>query len=344
MTPTPLKLTRTAVVLGLAATFGLSACATPVEEATGADTAGAVRVVTTTTQLTDFAAEIGGSDIELQGLLRPGSSAHHFDPTPADLLALGQADVLVVNGVELESFIDSAIEASGFDGEIITASDGVDLEELGHGEESSHDGHDHEEQGHDGHDHGPVNPHIWTSPSQARGMAAEVASGLEKADPAHAEDFKRRAADYDARLAALDAWLATQFERVPEAQRVLVTGHDSLSYFLADYDIAFAGAILPSFEDNAEPSASEIDALINRIKEAGVTAIFVESSMSPKLARTIARESGAQVIDAESLFADALGGPGSGAETYIDATAHNARVILEAWGFDPDPLPQEIAA
>ena len=120
---------------------------------------------------------------------------------------------------------------------------------------------------------------------------------------------------------------------------MLVTGHDSLSYYLHDYDIAFAGSILPSFEDNAEPSATEIDALVARIKQLGVPAIFVESSMSPKLARTIAREAGVQVIDAESLYADALGPAGSGADTYLDATAHNTRVILEAWGVDPDPLP-----
>lgn len=358
----------TAVV---ATALTLSSCAPP---ASNADVeSDRLSVVATTTQLADFAAEVGDGDIELHSLMTPGASAHHFDPSPSDLLALAQADVLLVNGVGLESFLDSAIEASGFQGEIVTASDGIDLEEAAHVSEdmgggahdhgdtddhaheqadehaddhdapASHDdhgGHDHDGHGHDGHDHGPVNPHIWTSPRQAEGMVAEVARGFAKADSTHASHYERRADHYIVRLQALDAWAAAQFARVPAADRVLVTGHDSLSYYLHDYDIAFAGSILPSFEDNAEPSATEIDALVARIKQLGVPAIFVESSMSPKLARTIAREAGARVIDADSLYADALGPAGSGADTYLDATAHNTRVILEAWGVDPDPLPK----
>lgn len=337
----------------LAASLTLSSCATPASNAAGDHAQ--LRVVATTTQLADFASEVGDGDIELHSLMAPGASAHHFDPSPADLLALAQADVLVTNGLGLEPFLDSAIEASGFRGEIVTASDGIDLDEAAHisgdmgggddhaddhaNEHDEHDEHD-DHDDHDGHDHGPVNPHIWTSPRQAQGMVAEVARGLAAADEAHASDYERRAASYNARLQALDAWAAAQFARVPEVDRVLVTGHDSLSYYLHDYDIAFAGSILPSFEDNAEPSATEIDALVARIKELGVPAIFVESSMSPKLARTIAREAGVRVIDAESLYADALGPAGSGADTYLDATAHNTRVILEAWGVDPDPLPE----
>ncbi|KIP51491.1 metal ABC transporter substrate-binding protein, partial [Leucobacter komagatae] len=100
---------------------------------------------------------------------------------------------------------------------------------------------------------------------------------------------------------------------------------------------------MPSFEDNAEPSAADLDALTARIKERGVRA-FVESSMSPKLARTIAREAGVTVVDSESLYADSLGVEGSGAETYVDATIHNTRVILEAWGEPVGPLPAELGA
>lgn len=365
----------TGLTVALTAALTLSSCAAPAS--TSADDAGQLRVVATTTQLADFASEVGEGDIELHSLMSPGASAHHFDPSPADLLALAQADVLVTNGLGLETFLDSAIEASGFRGEIVTASDGIDLEEAahisehmggdahadahdgehadehaghaghadehaGHADEHEHAGHanEHADEGsHDGHDHGPVNPHIWTSLRQAEGMVAEVARGLAAADETHASDYERRAESYIERLQALDAWAAAQFARVPDADRVLVTGHDSLSYYLHDYDIAFAGSILPSFEDNAEPSATDIDALVARITQLGVPAIFVESSMSPKLARTIAREAGVRVVDAESLYADALGPTGSGADTYLDATAHNTRVILEAWGVDPDPMP-----
>lgn len=355
-----------ALALATGTALALSACGSSASD--GGSGSGSLRVVATTTQLADFSARVGGDDIELTGLLPAGGSAHHFDPSPADLLALGQADVLVVNGAGLETFIDDAIDASGFDGEIVTASDGIDLaaaKEItaegeaggdGHSEEHDHadhgtDDHGAEDHGaeehaasgeaHD-HDHGDVNPHIWTSPKNAEGMVAEIASGFERADLDRADAYAERAEAYTAELTDLDAWVAAQFERVPAADRVLVSGHDSLRYYLHDYGIDFAGALLPSFEDSAEPSAADIDALVHEIRESGAKAVFVESSMSPKLARTVAAEAGVEVVDAEALYADSLGAPGSGADTYIDATVHNTRTILEAWGAEPQALPASL--
>ena len=127
----------------------------------------------------------------------------------------------------------------------------------------------------------------------------------------------------------------------PEADRVLVSGHDSLRYYLHDYGIAFAGSLLPSFEDNAEPSAAEIDELVATIRERGVKAVFVESSMSPKLAQTVAAEAGVTVVDADALYTDSLAADGEGS-TYLGATIRNTITILEAWGVTPDPLPAEL--
>lgn len=312
----------------LAAIVGLASCSSA-EADTSSDT---LTVVTTTTQLTDFAKQVGGDEIELTGLLQPGASAHHFDPTPADLLALGSADVLIVNGAGLDDFMDDAVEASGFSGEVVTAADGVHLDDEEAHSEDSHD-HDHD------HDHGGVNPHIWTSPHNAVHMVEEITAGLVAADPDQAEAFEQRSAEYIERLEALDAWAHEEFERVPESDRVIVSGHDSLHYYLNDYDIEFVGSILPSFDDNAEPSAAEIDALVAAIDEHGVPAIFVESSMSPRLAETIAREAGVEVVDEGALYADSLAAPGQDADTYIGATISNTRVILEAWGVEPGPLP-----
>ena len=341
-----------AVSFAAAAALALTGCTSGSGDSGAANETGTLRVVTTTTQLTDFAGQVGGDDITLTGLLTAGASAHHFDPSPADLLELGRADVLIVNGVDLETFIDSAVESSGFDGTIIVAGEGVDLHEAeeitaeGLGGDHDHAAEEHPtepaEESHEGHDHGDINPHLWTSPQYAADMVNQIAEGLAAADPERAELFTENAAAYTERLHALDEWIAAQFARVPEADRVLVSGHDSLRYYLHDYDIAFAGSILPSFEDNAEPSAAQIDELVASITEHGVKAVFVESSMSPKLAQTIAQEAGVTVVDEESLFADSLGAPGSGAETYIDATIHNTRVILEAWGVTPDELPSEL--
>ncbi|GAA2178049.1 metal ABC transporter substrate-binding protein [Leucobacter tardus] len=358
----------TGSAVALAAALGLAGCAS---SGAGEADGDQLQVVATTTQLTDFAQEIGGDDIALTGLLPAGGSAHHYDPSPDDLLALGQADVLIVNGAGLETFIDDAIEASGFDGTLVDASQGVDLaeaeaitSEAEHAAEHDHadDGHDHEhadegdashddahdhehaesgDEEHD-HDHGPVNPHLWTSPQYAKGMATEVMDGLVAADPDRADDFTSRGEAYTAKLDALDEWVSTEMAKVPEADRIMVSGHDSLRYYLHDYDIAFAGSILPSFEDNAEPSASEIDALVHEIEEQGVKAVFVESSMNPKLAETIAQEAGVEVVDSDSLYADSLGAEDTDAATYVGATVHNTQLMLEAWGVTPDAVPADL--
>ena len=373
------------------ATLALASCAGGTEgiAASGEQ----LKVAVTTTQLADFAAEIGGEDIELTSLLAPGGSAHHFEPTPGDLLRLGQADVLVVNGAGLDDFVDNSIEASGFSGTIIDASAGIDLDMARaitaealegqnhageHSSEGAHtdtDGHEHDDEPagsvghahgeaeaghatsvdadlhggdtaaeaeHDDHDHGDLNPHLWTSPRFAQGMVQHITDGLAAADPEHKNDYLERSSAYQEKLATLDDWISAQFNRIPAEDRVLVTGHDSLRYYLHDYEIAYAGSLLPSFEDNAEPSAAEIDALVKAIKKSGVQAIFVESSLSPKLAKTVAKEAGVTVVDADSLYADSLGPVGSGAETYIDATVHNTRLILEAWGATVEPEPSEL--
>lgn len=380
MTPHP-RAPKTAALAGaaLASLLALTACSGGASADQGGG-AGALKVVATTTQLTDFASEVGGDDIELTGLLSPNASAHHFDPSPADLLALGEADVLIVNGADLETFVDDAVDASGFDGTIITAADGIDLDEAKHitaegGEAGSHDhehadeadhDHDHadeaehadethaedahadeaehaeEEHAEHDHDHGDLNPHIWTSPKNAIGMVAEIADGLATADAEHADGYEQRADDYTERLQQLDTWVAAQFERVPAEERVLVSGHDSLRYYLHDYGIEFVGSILPSFEDNAEPSAADIDALVAAIQERGVKAVFVESSMSPKLAQTIADEAGVEVVDSENLYADSLGAPDSDGATYIGATVHNTALILDAWGAQVDAVPDSL--
>ncbi len=381
----------TALALSCAATLALTSCTSVTADPS--TQRGRLKVVVTTTQLADFTSAIGGDDIELNSLLAPGGSAHHFEPTPGDLLRLGQADVLVINGAGLDEFVDTSIEASGFSGTIIDASEGIDLdvaraitaetlEGQNHaGEHSSegahtdtggheHDdapagstGHDHSEAEaghatntdadshsaaaaseaqHDDHDHGDLNPHLWTSPRFAQDMVQHIADELAALDPEHKRDYRDRSAEYIAKLSILDGWIGAQFNRVPAENRVLVTGHDSLRYYLHDYEIAYAGSLLPSFEDNAEPSAAEIDALVAAIKQSGVKAIFVESSLSPKLAKTVAKEADVTVVDADSLYADSLGPKGSGAETYIDATLHNTRLILAAWGVTVDPEPSEL--
>ncbi|MRX43743.1 metal ABC transporter substrate-binding protein [Agromyces kandeliae] len=325
----PRRTRWSALALGAAAVTVLAGCATP-----GASESDGVQVVATTTQVADFAREVAGEAAEVTGLLEPGQSAHSFDPSAAQLLALGSADALVVNGAGLESWIDDAVEASGFDGVLVDASTGIRLEAT----EDDHD-HDHEAED-DGHDDGGGNPHVWTDPVLAERMVANIADGLADVPGIDADAVGTNADDYTARLQALDAWIDENVATVPVEERLLVTNHDAFTYFLHAYDITFVGSVIPGFDDNAEPSAAEIDALVERIAETGVQAVFSEASISPKAAETIADEAGVVVYSGEdALYGDSLGQPGTEGETYLGSQLHNVRLILESWGVTPSPSP-----
>ena len=176
-------------------------------------------------------------------------------------------------------------------------------------------------------------------------MVENIATGLEAVNPSDAMTMEANASSYTAQLASLNEWVIANFDQVPVDQRLLVTNHDAFTYFVSEYGITFVGSIIPSFDDNAEPSAAEIDALIALIKQSGARAVFSEASISPKLATTIASEAGVRVYSGDdALYSDSLGVTGSDGETYIKATIHNVTVLMTAWGYPVLPLPAELSS
>ncbi|GAA2032349.1 zinc ABC transporter substrate-binding protein [Agromyces tropicus] len=340
------RLRLSAIAVSAASVALLAGCATPGATSGAGTGADGISVVATTTQVADFAREVAGESASVTGLLEPGQSAHSFDPSAAQLLALANADALVVNGAGLESWIDDAVEASGFDGVLIDASTGIELEAT----DDDHD-HDHadgaiadDEHAAEGdaadHDHADGNPHVWTDPVLAERMVQTIADGLAEVPGIDAGAVEANAASYTAELDALDAWISENVAQVPVADRLLVTNHDAFTYFVHAYDLTFVGSVIPSFDDNAEPSAAEIDDLVAKIRETGVRAVFSEASISPKAAQTIAEEAGVAVYSGEdALYGDSLGQPGTDGDTYVGSQVHNVRLILESWGVEPSPLP-----
>jgi ABC-type Zn uptake system ZnuABC Zn-binding protein ZnuA len=308
-------------VLALAIVVSLAGCASSSGEAASrseSGASGALSVVATTTQVADFTANVGGDDIELTELVAPNESAHQFDPTAADLTALAAADVIVTNGAGLESWLDSAIEASGFSGTLVESARAV---------ERSTDG----------------NPHVWTDPNNAIIQVEAIEQALSSADPDSASEYESRAAAYSAQLTELDEWIGENVSRVPPERRLVVSNHDAFHYYLDRYDITFVGSIIPSFEDNAEPTAAQIDELVDAIEKTGVRAIFSESTISDKTARAIAEAAHVSVYSGEdALYGDSLGEAGSAGDTYIGATVHNTTVIVESWGSPVSELPADL--
>lgn len=359
-------------------TLGLAGCATTTgdtdagADAPAAAAAPALTVVATTTHTAEFTKRVAGDLADVTALIQPNQSTHSFDPTAADLQALAGADVLVINGAGLEEWLDDAVSSSGFAGETVDASSQVGLIEFaaedahGHESEGAHSEDEHAHEGEDhaheedaaaategedvhseeehGHAHDGDDPHIWTSASNAADMVQAIADGLAAADADNADAYQANAVDYIAELEQLDAWITESIASVDPAQRTLVTNHEAFGYFVDAYDVTYVGAIIPSFDDNAEVSAADIDGLVDRVRDAGATAIFSETTLSPAAAETIAGEAGVPVLSGEDgLYGDSLGPAGSPGETYVGSMIHNVTVLVTAWGGEIAPVPADLA-
>lgn len=323
---------------------------------TGCSTAGApssqeeIRVVATTTQLADFTSAVVGNDGVVSGLILPNSSAHQFDPSAKNLLDVGDAQALVANGAGLEPWLQDLMDAGAFSGDLVVASDGIVLHEGGHDHADEHAGEEHAGEEHAGEEHAgeektAQDPHVWTAPQNAIAMVNNIARGLSNVRPDLADTFAKNAAAYVEKLALLDTWATEAFASVAPEKRLLITNHDALGYFVDAYGITYVGSIMPSLDDNAEPSAQEIDALIERIKQEGAVAVFSESTLSDKLATTIAREAQVAVYSGDdALYADSLGPEGTDGATYLGATIHNVTVLVTAWGGTVPPLPAGLSS
>lgn len=273
-----------------------------------------LRVVATTTQVADFARNVGGDKVTVTQILKPGVDPHDYEPSPADLRAVAEADVLVENGVGLERWLGDLIRSADFSGTLVDASKGVPIRKGdGTGEEAAGD------------------PHIWQDPRNAETMSRDIAAACEAKDPADKAAFAANLAAYIAKLRALDAWIARQIATLPADRRELVTNHDAFGYYVDRYHLRFVGSIIPSFDTSAELSGKRLNTLISEIRVTGVRAIFSESSLPPKTAEAIGRQAGVTVEAGEgSLYGDSLGPRGSPGATYIGMQRHNTTTIVDA--------------
>ena len=274
---------------------------------------GRLAVVTTTTQLTDFARAVGGDHVDVYGILKPNVDAHDFEPAPGDIAKLAGAEVIIKNGVGLEEWFDSTIRNAGSKATIVEASTGVSIRQGEGGPEGEGD------------------PHIWQDPRNAKVMVHNISVALAAADPAHRADYEANEAAYAAELDRLDAEIAAEIAGL--ANRKIVTNHDAFHYYVDRYGLEFVGSIIPSFDSQAELSVQDISSIVRLVRSAGVKAVFSETSLPPKTAEAIARDAGVRVVAGEdSLYGDSLGPAGSAGDTYLEMLRHNTRVIVENLG------------
>ncbi len=200
-----------------------------------------------------------------------------------------------------------------------------DGEHEEHGHEDEH-GAEEDEHGHD-HDHGPHDPHFWFDPIRVKVAVNEIAARLSAVDAGNASAYSRNASEYGERLDELHAWTQEQVSAVAPERRLLVTSHDSLSYFAKLYGFEVVGLVIPSLATHVEPSAEHIEELVEVIRDHGVPAVFGETTVSERLARAVAGETGADLVQ---LYSGSLGAEGSGADTYLGMVRTNVERIVEA--------------
>ena len=270
----------------------------------GSDAA-AVSVVATTTVFADIVHNVGGERVTVTSIIPAGVGPEDYEPKPNDAKKLAGADLIVSNGVGLDGFLDKLVTA-GREGSVsrLVLGDGIPTIDVD----------------------GEPNPHFWLDPSLVEGhYVPAIAAALTKLDPAGAATYAANAAAYSTELKTLDAANKANLETIPVADRKLVTFHDAFPYFAAHYGFEVIGVILPNV--GQEPSASELAALVEKVKAAHVKAVFSEAQFSPELAHTLAQEAGVSSI-VTSLYNDTVGPPPN--DTYLTMIAWNVDEIVRS--------------
>jgi ABC-type Zn uptake system ZnuABC Zn-binding protein ZnuA len=269
--------------------------------------------VATTNIVGDVVAQVGGEAIDLTVLMALGQDPHSYEPAPADVADIETAHVVFVNGFALEEGVLAVIEPLEDRVPVVPVSAGIKARGFG-GE--------HDERAHAGAD-----PHTWMDPHNVEVWAANVADVLSELDSANAATYRANARSYTESLGGLDAYIVEQVSRIPEAERKLVTNHESLGYFADRYGFEVVGTVFIGASELASPSAGEMAALVDTIQDQGAQAIFVETTVSDELASVVADEVGYEV-GVYRLYSGSLGESGSGADSYVGMMRANVDAIV----------------
>ena len=305
-----------------------SAASPSPSESTGA--AADYTVIATTSVFADLAQLTLGDNVTIETIIPAGVDVHTFEPSPADAQKLAGANLIVMNGLGLDEWALSLLEAAGKSEEdVLELAEGIDesnawvyLEGEEHDEE---EGEEHSEEEGEEHGHGGTDPHIWLDPKGAAIYVNRIAARVAAELPERAMAIESARDAGLAEIAALDEELRVGFAAIDASTRKIVTFHDAFGYFARAYEIEIVGVAVEA--PGQEPSAKEIAALIDAIKAAGVTSVFSEAQFPSKVLDQVAAETGATVL--ENLYSDALGD--APANSYLGAMRANASAILASF-------------
>lgn len=283
-----------------------------------------LQVRTTVAPITSIVANVSGGLAEVRGLIPEGTNSHTFEPRPSMAADLESADVVFVNGLQLEEPTTKLAETNvDPEGQI------VELGTLALDEDQYMYDFSFPRAG------GKPNPHLWTNPPMARCYAQTVASVLAKADPVNADGYRANFAAYAKKIDALDRAMVEATRTVPQKNRRLLTYHDAYAYFAAHFGWQVVGAVQPS--DFEEPTPKEVASLIDQIRDEDIPAVFGSEVFPSDVLEKIARESGATYVD-ELRDDDLPGAPGDPDHSFLALMRFDFRTMVEALGGDPAAL------
>jgi len=268
-----------------------------------------LKVVATFSILADFVKNVGGERVAVSALVGPNGDAHVYQPTPGDAKTLGDARVVVTNGLGFEGWINRLVKASGTKAPMIVATKGIKPRKA-----------------EDDHGHGDADPHAWQSVANAKRYVENIRDALIAADPAAKDVYEANAAAYAAKLDALDAEVKAAIEKIPTDRRRIITTHDAFGYFAAAYGVTFVAPQGVSTE--AEVSARDVARIITQIRKQKIPAVFLENVTDKRLLERIGAESGARI--GGTLYSDALTDEKGVAPTYLEMMRHNVKQLAAA--------------
>jgi zinc/manganese transport system substrate-binding protein len=268
----------------------------------------------------DMAEKIGGDRIDLRTLVGADSDAHVYEPRPADALALARADVILVNGLLLEGFMERLIQASEAKAPMTVLTDGADILNDPAG------GHYHYVDGKAIFHATPNDPHAWQSVKNAKVYAQNIAKAFCAADAGGCSAYEQNAATYIGKLTALDQEIGSTISALPQDRRVAVVAHNAFRYFERDYGVSFLAPQGVSTE--SEASAADVASLIREIREKRAAAVFAENISDARLVEQIASEADLKL--GGTLYSDALSPADGPAPSYIEMMRYNLKTLVSA--------------
>jgi manganese/zinc/iron transport system substrate-binding protein len=310
-------LARFLLPLIVALSMILAGCGSQAGQPT-AERTGPLKVVATTGQLADAITNVAGDKVELTALLGPGIDPHTYVATEGDVNVIQSADVIVYNGLHLEAQMERIFEQLAKSGQKTVVAVGDQLDQttlLGWEPEKGF----------------PHDPHIWNDVRLWKQVVEVIRDALIKADPVNSAVYSSNTTAYLGQLDELQTYLTAEAAKIPIEQRVLVTAHDAFNYFGRAYGLKVAAVQGVSTE--AEASTADIQALTKVIIDNNVPAIFVETTISPRTIEAVqaaVQATGREVALGGKLYSDAMGEPGSDADTYIKMMRHNIDTIVKA--------------